>query len=113
VLLRWRGTALGWDPDCVNNPVVLAVATLTAGTYAIYADFSAMKWCVVPWLQKVKKLQVLLWQLPFRLFLGLQLFGTFLQILTIQNNAWFMVTIAQENDQVLDIWSIIWSHSFF
>jgi len=54
VMLRWLGTAWGWN--WVNTPVVLVVATGVASMYALHAVFSAMRWCVVPWLQKVKAL---------------------------------------------------------
>jgi len=57
VLLRWLGSALGWD--WVDNPVVCVVTTGIASAYALHADVSAMKWCVVPWLQKVRKLAIM------------------------------------------------------
>jgi len=110
VLLRWSGSALSWD--WVNNPAVLWVATGIASLFALYADFSAMKWCVVPWLQKVQ-LAVMHYPVWFHIFLMVQLFGTFLQIVTIQSNAWFMVTAVQNNDAMLDMWGHLWAKSIF
>jgi len=110
VMLRLLGTAFGWN--WVNKPVVLMVATGVAGAIAMYADFKAMKWCIVPWLQKVKQLK-LLCPLPFGCFLVVQLCSTFLQIFTIQSNAWFMVTIVQNNDEMLDLWAYLWKYSMF
>merc|ERR1719242_1164828 len=72
-----------------------------------------MKWCIVPWLQKVRKLEVVRFKLSFRYFLTFQLFSTVLQVLTIQNNAWFMVTATQQNDDLVDYWQYLWAHSGF
>jgi len=111
VLLRWHGPTLGWN--WVRSPLVLAVATGIAGAFALFADFSAMRWCIVPWLQKVRKLAIMRCTWSFRFFLTVQLSSTFLQVLTIQNNAWFMVTAVEENDTVLKTWGYLWSHSMF
>jgi len=101
VLLRCYGAALGWD--WVNSPVVLAVASSVAIAFAVYADFSAMKWCIVPWLRKVRRLEVVRCELAFGCFLTFQLCSTLFQVLTIQTNAWFMVTVVQGRDFVCQI----------
>jgi len=111
VLLQWHGAAFGWN--WLNNPVVLMVAASVSIAFAVYADFSAMKWCVVPWLQKVRKLEVVRCKLPFRCFLTFQLLSTLLQVLTIQTNAWFMVTAAQESGDVVGYWHSLWKKSMF
>lgn len=49
----------------------------------------------------------------FYLFLMVQLFGTFLQVFTIQSNAWFMMTAVQSNDDMLDLWQHLWKKSTF
>jgi len=87
VMLRWLGTAWGWN--WVNTPVVLVVATGVASMYALHAVFSAMRWCVVPWLQKVKLLTCMssMRTVSFLCFFGFQLCSTVLQIVTIQFNA--------------------------
>jgi len=51
--------------------------------------------------------------LPFGIFLTVQLFSTLLQVLTIQNNAWFMVTAVQESDDVVSYWQYLWNNSMF
>jgi len=110
VMLRWFGTDLGWT--WVNTPWVLAVATGMTSMIALYADLKAMKWCIVPWLQKVKQLKFIC-TLPFPFFLVYQLFSTVLQIFTIQSNAWFMVTAVQNNDEMLELWTFLWKYSMF
>jgi len=72
-----------------------------------------MKWCIVPWLQKVKKLAVMQCPVWFHIFLMVQLFGTVLQIVTIQSNAWFMVTAVQNSDAMLKWWGYLWTKSIF
>jgi len=111
VLLRWHGHAAGWD--WVDHHLVLAFATSVAGVYALCADFSAMRWCIVPWLQKVRKLAVLGCALSFIPFMIIQITGTCIQILTIQNNAWVMVDAFQNNDQLKEKWKCIWENSAF
>jgi len=51
--------------------------------------------------------------LPFRCFLTFQLLSTLLQVLTIQNNAWFMVNAVQESDAVVGYWLHLWKNSMF
>jgi len=63
-----------------------------------------MKWCIVPWLQKVKKLPGMQCPVWFHVFLMVQLFGTFLQ---------FMVTAVQNSDAMLDMWGHVWAKSMF
>lgn len=111
VLLRWYGTALGWH--WINNGLVLLVTTGMASLYTVHADFSAMKWCVVPWLQDVGKLTILGQEVSFQSFMLFQLFNTVLQTLTIQTSAWFMVTAVQTNDEVLEVWAFLWENSMF
>jgi len=97
----------------INNVWLLAFAIGIAGVYALCADVSAMKWCVVPWLQNVRKLDIMRRNAPFGVFLMFYLFSTFLQVVTIQSNAWFMVTAIQTNKEVLGYWVYIWSNSVF
>jgi len=112
LLLRLLGTA--WQWDWVNDSRVLIGTTLVAGAYAMVSDYYAMQWCVVPWLQRVRKLQILMFPTKsFGLFFWYQLCGTALQVFTIQSNAWFMLSVSQHNDQVLDHWVYLWDHSCF
>jgi len=111
VFLRWFGTARGWD--WVNEPVILLVTISTSGAYALRSDFMAMKWRIVPWLQKVRKLKIMGIQTPFEVYFIIRLLGTCFQTVTIQNNAWFMVGAVQENDNVLCLWTFLWEHSSF
>jgi len=111
VLLRWYGAASGWG--WVNTPVVLVIAASVAIAFALWADFSAMKWCIVPWMQKMKKFDVLGRQCSFGTFLAIHLLGTFFQVLTIQTNAWFMLTAVQENNDVVEYWQYLWENSAF
>jgi hypothetical protein len=108
-----RSCGIAWQWEWVNHPALLGVATVVAGAFALYADFSVMKWCIVPWLQHVRKLEYLGCQTPFLLFVTIQLSSTALQIFTIQNNAWFMVSAFQANDNVLEYWVYLWTNSMF
>jgi len=111
VILRLRGPAWGWD--WVNQSMVLFVGTCIAGCFALYADYRAMRWCIVPWLQQVEKLTIMQIKVSFGLFLMLHLCLTVVQVITIQSNAWFMMNAAQTNEEMLHLWVFLWEKSGF
>merc|ERR1711933_13792 len=45
--------------------------------------------------------------------MGVQMCSTILQVLTIQTNAWFMVTAMQNNKELLELWVYLWKYSTF
>jgi len=113
LLVRIGGSAL--ELDFVNRRFpTLYVSTGLGGLFAMYADFSAMRWCVVAWLQNVKKMKIMGMSVPyFPLFFWWTLMFTFLQAFTIQSNVWFMVSAVQHNDQVLEYWEYLWRESMW
>jgi len=111
VILRGVGSYAGWE--WVNSPALLTVSAFVAVAWGVVADMRAMRWVLVPWLQKIGRPKVMTISLPFHAFLALKLCGTAVQIVTIQTNAWFMVNAVEINDRILKEWIYKWSNSMF
>jgi len=98
-------------PEWAKHSELFVIATAIAATAAVYADASAMKWCIVPWLQKTRKLDTIVGGVPFGIFRPWRLVSTVLRVVTIHANAFFMVTAVINSNAALDGWISLWRHS--
>jgi hypothetical protein len=84
-----------------------------ASACSMVMDFFCMRPCIVPWLQKVKKLTVAGQEVDYYTFLLFRLSSTFIQAYTLHNNAWFMVKTVLSRDAIQPLWNQIRDHSIF
>jgi len=109
VCIRFIGKLAGHTFD---HPALLIVMASVAMGCAMYLDFRAMRWCIVPWLQRVQP-TIMTRPVQFHTFLIFRLSSTCLQVLTIQMSAWFMVTAVEDSSKNMDFWVYLWDNSGF
>jgi len=113
MLLRVTAMFAGDLQEWFDDPAVLLVMAAVAVVFGLYSDVRAMGWCVVPWLQRVGPPRIMTIVCPFYFFLALRLSSTCLQIITIQTNAWFMVTAVEQSEKNQRFWEYLWQNSMF